>query len=229
MRKLVTAGILVTVMAGVFALGAPARQQKRPDFVYSPELGWWVHEGLEWASEYTGSQKKRIPLATYIRCFASDTPFEAGLRRGGDSGEDAHLTIAYYVTGTSYVNVRATTCRNAWLFTGKDRTTKPVITETTAGAMATLLHEALHRQGLDGERLTECYGNSSTKYAGWNTWWQYAPGDSDASWAASEQWGNWAMKLAFQYSRHTVDVSYSMSKPACLRRVSQESWADLVR
>ena len=37
------------------------------------------------------------------------------------------------------------------------------------------------------------------------------------------------MNLAFQYSRHTVDLSYSMSKPACLRRVSLESWADLVR
>ncbi len=144
MWKLVAFGIVMAVLAGTFALEAPARQRGRPDFVYSPELG-------------------------------------------------------------------------------------PVITETTAGAMATLLHEALHRQGLDDERTTECYANSSLKYAGWNAWWQYVPDNGDASWAASEKWGNWAMKLAFQYSRHTIDASYSMSMPVCLRRVSHDSWADLVR
>jgi hypothetical protein len=137
------------------------------------------------------------------------------------------MTIAYYVPGTSYINVRPTTCNNARLFTGRNRTTKPIITETTAGAMATLLHEALHREGIESEQMTQCYANTATKYAGWDAWWQYVPGTDDASWAASEKWGNWAMNLAFQYTRHSVAANYQMAKNACLNQVAVQSWADV--
>jgi len=225
MRAVAATFVAGTVAAALATLPASA---SKPAFKYDPQIGWWVHQALEMASEYTGSEVKTIPLPTYIRCFTSDTVFEAGLRRDGDSIEDAHLTIAYYDPGTSYVNVRATTCNNIRLFTGENRTTKPVITEITAGAMSTVLHEALHRQGLDDERTTECYGNSTTKFAGLNAWWQYVPDSSDASWSASERWGNWAMKLAFQYSRHSVADDYQMPEKTCLARVKRKSWADLV-
>jgi hypothetical protein len=217
--------LAVAVCAGVAAGSTSAR---RPDFVYAPDIGWWVHQSLEMATEYTGSETKKIPLPTYIRCYTSDTPFEAGLRRDGDSVSDAHLTIAYYVDGTSYVNVRASTCRQVRQFTGQDGRVKPVITEFTAGAMSTVLHESLHRQGFDNEKLTECYGNDTTRYAGWLSWWQQTPDDSDASWAESERWGNWAMKLAFQYSHHEVDESYEMPTSSCLALVKRLSWADRV-
>jgi hypothetical protein len=94
--------------------------------------------------------------------------------------------------------------------------------------MSTVLHEALHRQGFDNEKLTECYGNASTRFAGWLSWWQHAPDESDASWAQAERWGNWAMKLAFRYSHHEVDQSYEMSQSACLTLVKRRSWADRV-
>jgi len=225
-KRTIAISLVVGTVAAAFA-SMPASAAK-PAFTYDRQIGWWVHQALEMASEYTGSEEETIPLPTYIRCFTNDTVFEAGLRREGDSVEDAHLTIAYYDPGTSYVNVRATTCNNVRLFTGRNRTAKPVITEITAGAMATVLHEALHRQGLDNERVTECYGNSSTKFAGWNAWWQYVPATDDASWAESERWGNWAMKLAFQYSRHVVADNYLMSEKACLARVKRASWGDLV-
>ncbi len=221
--------VAVTLAVGAIAaaVSLPATAAK-PAFRYDPKIGWWVHQALEMASEYTGSEVKTIPLPTYIRCFTNDTVFEAGLRRDGASVEDAHLTIAYYDPGTSWVNVRATTCNNVRLFTGRDGAARPVITEITAGAMSTVLHEALHRQGLDDERTTECYGNETTKFAGWNAWWQYVPDSSDASWAVSERWGTWAMKLAFQYSRHSVADDYQMSEKTCLARVKRKSWGDLV-
>jgi len=218
----------LAAVVGCACVAAGPTSAGKPDFVYAPDIGWWVHQSLEMATEYTGSETKKVPLPTSIRCFTSDTPFEAGLRRDGDSVSEAHLTIAYYVDGTSYVNVRASTCRQVRQFTGRDGKAKPVITEYTAGAMSTVLHEALHRQGLGDEKLTECYGNSSTRYAGWLSWWQHTPDESDASWAAAEQWGNWAMKLAFQYSHHVVDESYEMPTSSCLALVKRRSWADSV-
>jgi hypothetical protein len=229
MRKLFILPLAVVAVALACATGAMAGSlsTSQPAFTYAPDLGWWVHQALEMASEQTGTDTKKVPLPTYIRCFSSDTAFENGLRRNlGATTHEASMAIAYRVNGTSYINMRATTCNNARLFTGRNATTKPIITETTAGAMSALLHEALHRQGFQSERLTECYANAATKYAGLEAWWRYAPG-GDANWAAAEKWGNWAMNLAFQYTRHSVAANYQMATASCLNRVAAQSWADI--
>ena len=49
---------------------------------------------LELASEYTGSEVKKIPYRTYIRCYADAATFEAPLLRDGASRMEARETIA---------------------------------------------------------------------------------------------------------------------------------------
>jgi hypothetical protein len=207
---------LALLFFGLSAL-APRLSAASPPFRYDTSLAWWVHQSLELASEYTGSETKRIPLPTYVRCYTTDTAFNASY--GGSKGDPAGDVIAYYESGTSYVNVRALTCAEAHQFTDHLR-----ITETTAGAVSTLLHEALHRQGLEVEKVTECYGDASTKYAGWLAWWQGAP--HGVLWKSGEHWGDWAEKLALQDSWDTVPWSYLMSRAACRALVKRTSWAD---
>jgi hypothetical protein len=221
-RKLICAlvGVLLLIMVAGLVPGVGRASSSRPAFVYDQHLSWWVHQSLELASEYTGSQTKRIPLPTYVRCFQSDTAFNAGFYASGNTDSAAGV-IAYYMPGTPYINLRALTCANAHQFTDGMR-----ITETTAGAVSTLLHEALHRQGFNSEKLTECYADTSTKYAGWLAWWQTA--HDTRPWEDGEHWGNWAEQLALQDTWHAVASSYRISKTTCRALTNHSSWADLV-
>ena len=90
-------------------------------------------------------------------------------------------------------------------------------TTETASAIATVLHETLHRQGVRDERITECFANDAIKYVGWLAHWNSLATRDDATWAASEAIGSRARDLAFAASRHSVAQEYQMPRAECLR------------
>jgi hypothetical protein len=191
-------------------------------FTYDRELSWWVVSSLETATIFGGSQVKRIPLRTYVRCYTDRQSFEDPLTRAGETSAAARGIVAYY-DGKGYVHMRADTCRQARAFVS-GRTTAE-----TAGAFHTLLHETLHRQGLRNERITECLAVVTTKYAGWLVHWNRIQDSSERAWAASEKYGDRAMLLALRASRQRIASHYQTDPRLCVGVVGDiGSWADVL-
>ena len=188
-------------------------------YVYDKDLSWWAVNTLELASESTGSGVKQIPYRTYIRCYANAETFEAPLRRQGAARDEVRSTIAYFA-GQGIVNIRNGTCRRARLFANR-----ALVTTETASAMATILHETLHRQGIRDERITECFANDAVKYAGWLAHWNGLATQDDETWAASEATGTRARNLAFAASKRWIARDYLMPQGECLRLTKSFSWA----
>jgi hypothetical protein len=126
----------------------------------------WVKQALEQASIEQGTQRRRVPPNVYVRCYDDRWSFESVLLRMGAAPLDARLMVAYYVPSrhgggdASTVNMRAGTCKLANEFVAGH------VTQETAGAFKTLLHEALHRQGFHTEKTTELYAIASMQAAG---------------------------------------------------------------
>ena len=209
-------------MLALFALGCglAGTAGATTPFRYAPDLSGWATTSLELATLYTGSEKKIVPYRTYIRCFTSKEAFEAPLLAEGVPLDEVRDTIAYYGGSGGIVNLRDGTCRRIRLFTGK----VPLISAETASAMATMLHETLHRQGLRSERTTECYANDAVLYAGWLAHWRSLRRHDAEAWKASRAYGVRASELAFQESARIIADEYQMPKAACLRLVRAGSW-----
>jgi hypothetical protein len=82
------------------------------------------------------------------------------------------------------------------------------VTQETAGAFHTILHEAIHRQGIKSERTTEAFAITTMRTAGQMVEFgqhRYydgmTPDESEEAWYASEPAGDRAMRLAWQQSR----------------------------
>ncbi len=197
-----------------------------PAYRYDRDLRWWVHNSLEIASQSQGSQTKRVPKEVYVRCFTSRKAFEQPFLDEGYSLAEARWYIAYYEEGSA-INVRAGTCNLARKFTNG------LVTQESAGAFATLLHEALHRQGIDHERTTEALSIASTGAAGqlveWRRRLDQGAADEDATWEASAPAGARATRLAWQLSRQVVDTEYLTSWPRIGWYQRNLSWADVLR
>jgi hypothetical protein len=206
----------------IFAAIAATSARAEPTFTYDRELAWWVVNSLELASRYTGSETKRIPHRTYVRCYKSTTAFEAPLLRKQIAAQDARHVIAYYAGGGE-IHVRTETCTRAREFVSGR------ITLRSAEAISTLLHETLHRQGIRNEHVTECYANDAVKYAGWLARWNQLTADDAKTWRASERYGERARQLAFAASRRQVAYGYYTPMPECLNRVGTLSWADYLK
>jgi hypothetical protein len=214
--------LLAAVAALAACVLAPPGARAAAGWHYDPDLAWWATASLETATEYTGSRRKVVPYRTYIRCYTSAAAFEAPLLADGTPFWDARDIIAYYPGRGGTVNLRAGTCARLRQFTGP----RPLFSAATASAMATLLHETLHRQGLDDERITECYANEAVKYAAWLAHWNALRVQDDTTWSASERYALRAMDLAFAESARLVAVAYVMPKYRCLDLVRGASWAD---
>jgi hypothetical protein len=163
---------------------------------------------------------KQIPYRTYIRCYANAASFEAPLLRQGAARSEVRGTIAYFA-GQGIVNIRDGTCRRARMFSNQ-----AIVTTETASAMATILHETLHRQGIRDERITECFANEAVKYAGWLAHWNSLATRNDETWAGSEATGSRARDLAFAASKRWIARSYLMPRAECLRLTKSFSWAE---
>jgi hypothetical protein len=78
---------------------------------------------------------------TYVRCY--EDPEWRVVTEG-----DADL-IGFYEDG-AWIHVRAATCRNA------GKALRGQFSATNLVALATIVHESIHRQGIDAEAKTEC-------------------------------------------------------------------------
>jgi hypothetical protein len=151
-------------------------------------------KGSEYSAEWGWNEPKR-PKSVYVRCFNDAKEFERSLTRRGVSAFSARLAIAYHVYGTGNVNMRAGTCKlaNEFLFGH--------ITQDTAGAFKTLLHEAIHRQGIRDEQMAEAYAIAAT----------HSAAILAAEWNNGPENGMRAMRLAWQQSQRYIARSYLCS------------------
>jgi hypothetical protein len=214
-------------LLAMLALLVAAPPAAADDYAYDRELRWWVHNSLERASVEQGTRTKTVPKPVYVKCYTSRAAFERNLVARGEHPLRARYVIAYHVRGTSEIKMRAGTCRLAREFASG------WITQDTAGAFKTLLHEAIHSQGLNGdERRTEALAITATRAAGqlaeWNRRLAHGALDEDAAWAGSVAAGDRAMRLAWQQSQRWVAPSYRSSWASVSRLLERESWADAV-
>lgn len=193
LRLLIPAAFVSIMVAGV-ARGAPVEA-----YVYDRQLGIVARASLsQAASNVTVADVLRV----YVRCYRDKHAFESTYERR--SGESARRVVAYYA-GRGDVHLRSGTCASVHAFLDGRRTVY------TAGAFSILLHEALHRQGIQNERTTTCLAIDAVR---WGVEWL----------GSSEAQALRARDLAFTYSRLFAPRTYRMWKPDCLALARRKDW-----
>lgn len=140
----------------------------------------------------------------YVRCYRDKRSFERAFEQR--FGLSAPRVIAYYAGGAD-LHLRGRTCHNVRSFVGGRHTVY------TAGAFAIVLHEALHRQGVQDERITTCLANDAVR---WGTTWL----------GFDETKALRARNLALTFTRLFSPASYRMGKPNCLLLGRRTDWTD---
>ncbi|HXG76384.1 MAG TPA: hypothetical protein VNJ53_07425 [Gaiellaceae bacterium] len=197
----------VLAAAALLAGASSARAAVSADYVYDRQLGVLAQAALARSlSTHTAAARGRV-LRVYVRCYTSREAFEAAFERR--FGVPARRVIAYYVRGGD-VHLRNGTCARVREFAAGRHTV------LTAAALAVLLHEALHRQGLRNERVTTCFANEAVRWAA--EWLGFAPERALR-----------ARNLAFTYTRLYSPRAYFMGRPTCLALAERRSWRAFVR
>lgn len=199
LRLVLVAGLVCALLAGG-ARGATS------SFAYDRELGRVAVDSLRRALKETLRDKDRKVLRVYVRCYANRTTFEQAFERR--FGGSARRVIGYYIGGGD-VHLRAGTCANVRSFVEGRHAMY------TAAAFSILLHEALHRQGLENERVTTCYANEAVR------WGALRLGFTDEQALR-------ARNLAFTYTRLHSPPSYRMGRPNCLLLARNKSWSAFI-
>jgi hypothetical protein len=222
MRKLIIIAAFVAAVALV-AIAVPATSSaatRSTAFTYDKDLRWWVQMSLEAATYNQGTMVKRIPKPVYVRCYRDRAAFESTLYRMGAGQLEARYTIAYYVFPPygqgSTINVRAGTCAQAHEFVSGH------VTQNSAGAFHTLVHEALHRQGFHSEKLTEAFAIRTMQTAGQLVAFNQQGGGGQDVWDRALSKGDRAMWLAWQQSQQVIAESYHTPWES----LPTASWAD---
>ena len=127
----------------------------------------------------------------------------------------------------SIVNMRAGACKLANQFLSG------VVNQETAGAFKTLLHEALHRQGIRTERTTEALAIATMYDAGQLLEYNRLVGEHDNSptwdtWESAFGWGADAARLSWQQSQRYVARSYRTAWPRIDWFYRNLNWADVL-
>ena len=193
MRRLCAIAIVGAALAAAALTGSA---QAASTYSYDAGLSQWIHLSLEQASvDAELGNGKKVPRPVYVKCFDNRAAFEqAFINRGHDPYQASHV-IAYYPYGGGTINVRAGTCAAARQFVSG------VYTATTIGAMTTLLHESLHRQGFHNEWETEQNAiasmYSTARLVQYNVYMGRGAVDTTAAWNATEATGVRVRRLAW--------------------------------
>ena len=194
---------LVSVAVVVCAAVSGTAQAALP-FEYDRELGDVARASLRQAVSDDPSFARADVTRLYVRCYRDKRSFERAFERR--FGLSASRVIAYYAGGAD-VHLRDGTCDNVRSFLGGRHTVY------TAGAYAILLHEALHRQGVEDERITTCLANDAVRLG--TTWLGF-----------DETKALRARNLALTFTRLSSPASYRMGKPNCLVLGRRTDWTD---
>ena len=201
MKVLVVLGVIVSgaVLASTADAAAPFR--------YDRELGDVARASLVSAVSEERAISRADVKRVYVRCYRNGKTFERIFQQR--YGIPAGRVVAYYAGGPD-LHLRNGTCDNVRTFLGGRHTVY------TAGAYAILLHEALHRQGVQIERVTSCLANEAVR-------WGAERFGFDESRAALR-----ARNLAFAYTRFFGPPLYRMATPSCLALTRRTEWIDHV-
>jgi hypothetical protein len=200
-RLLVVAAAAMAVLAAT-AQGVPVQQA----WVYDRELGDLARKSLRQAVVARSRPRLARVLRVYVRCYRDRESFERGFERR--FGAPAVRVIAYYAGGGD-VHLRSGTCTAVHAFARGRHTV------FTAAAYSVLLHEALHRQGLRDEKVTNCFANDAVR--------------SGTEWLGfGEERALRARDLAFAFSRLYSPPAYHMGMPDCLAIARRSDWPDHV-
>ena len=194
------ASVAVVVCAAVSGTTAQAALP----FEYDRELGDVARASLRQAVSDDPSFARADVRRVYVRCYRDKRSFERALEQR--FGLSAKRVIAYYAGGAD-LHLRGGTCDNVRSFLGGRHTVY------TAGAYSILLHEALHRQRVQNERITTCLANDAVR---WGTEWL----------GFDETKTLRARNLALTFTRLFSPASYRIGKPSCLLLSRRTDWTD---
>jgi hypothetical protein len=195
-RLLVAACLATAVLAGA------AQDVSAQAYEYDRELGMLARGSLRQAVSEGERPPLREVLRVYVRCYNDRGSFERTFERR--FGVPAGRVIAYYAGGGD-VHLRSGTCSNIRTFLGGRHTV------FTAAAYSVLLHEALHRQGVRDERITNCLANEAVR------WGTERLGFGEARALR-------ARKLAFTFARLYSPRAYHIGEPDCLALTRRQDW-----
>jgi len=193
---------LLLISSVLLSLLLPGSARAARAFAYDRELATVARESL-WRSvspPISRSQVQRVD----VRCYRDKRSFERTFE--GRFGLSATRVIAYYAGGPD-LHLRAGTCDNVRAFlVGRH-------TVYTAAAYSILLHEALHRQGVRDERITNCLANDAVR---WGALW----------FGFDELQALRARNLALAFTKLYSPPAYRMGKPNCLLLNRRTDWVD---
>jgi hypothetical protein len=202
----VTRTSLVVLLAAAVAAMTAQDVSAQPAYEYDRELGSIARRSLRHAVSEPPRPALREVSRVYVRCYRDRRSFERVFERR--FGVPAGRVVAYYAGGPD-LHLRGATCEKVRQFLQGRHTL------LTAAAFSVLLHEALHRQGLRHERITNCLANEAVH---WGTEW--------LGFETTEALR--ARNLAFEFSRRFAPPPYRMGKPDCLALARSTDWPELV-
>lgn len=212
--------LAVAIAAAMITILAPAANAAS-SFRYDNNLRWWVHNTLE-ASTMEFGRAKVVPKPVEVRCYSDREAFELRLLNMGASWTETRTTVAYYQHGSNTIHVRDGTCRRAQEFT------EGHVTELSAGAFATILHEAVHRQGIRSENLTEEMALIAMFAAGRLVDFQWRPSSDMAAWEKTDTQGVHALGLAWNQHQRWIASEYRVPFKTLKADFTQMNWSDFV-
>lgn len=173
---------------------------------YDSLLGRAVVKSLN-ASRFESSPKAK---PVYVRCYDNDAEFEkAGAWRFGESLAGV---IAYAQKSNKTVHMRPFDCKLARQFKNDAERGIPPSKWATF-AYSTLLHEALHVQGVSNERVTECLANDSIRW-------------SAMAFGLPKQYANLASRVAWDMSAKYTGTKYHSVSGQCQASLAENDWTD---
>jgi hypothetical protein len=224
-RKPITTVLALAAVSVIAAVIAQTAGAATPSYIYNPGLRWWVHQSLEQSTEAFPGQTKMIPQPVEVRCYSDAYSFDQGAYQRGDDPREILGLVAYYAGGNT-IHVRAGTCSRAADFVSGH------VTELTAGAFATILHEAIHRQGIHNENLTEEMALIAMYSAGrlvdLNQAIKNGQPDNYAIWQATVSHGTRAMILAWADHEKWVAPGYRIGFPTLKRDFTRLNWSQFI-